>query len=159
MEEESHAYRSVKERETDLQIERWLENAREAWEREYRAQEHRGLQAIRESVNKKWSAFREEQTSLLKERLAEALEKVFPLLAECFILRISEQYRSGTFMLPARFASLVKEASFEVKISEKNEVVFMRGNLYIEYSVERIIEELEEALLERMHMEETVWQA
>ncbi len=159
IEEESHAYISAKEKETESRIAHWLENAYAEWEQEYHQTEQHGYNTIRETANKKWSRFKEEQMHLLKERLTERLEAVFPEFAVCFIDKISEQYSSGTFILPSRYASLVNDAQFALEISEKDEVIFIKGNLYIEYSVGRIIEELEEEIISRMHLEETVWQA
>ena len=57
------------------------------------------------------------------------------------------------------FKSLVDSKQFDIHECKKEQVIFASGNLYIEYSVERIIEELGDEIAAKMHFEENEWQA
>ncbi len=151
-------YLHAKEHEAEQKAAAWLKNMHTQWEHEYAMQRKQAYNDIADEIDKKWAEFRREKMSLLEERLRQRLTELFPVLAKCFIAKLSKKYDTGTFVLPDRYASLVKKEGFEVKISRKERVVFRKGNLYIEYSVERIMVELGDEIIAGMHLEEDIWQ-
>lgn len=157
-EAQSQEYVHAKERETEQRAATWLKNAETKWEHEYAELHKQGSIDIADGVNKKWARFRRENMLLLEERLRQRLQEIFPVLAECFIAALSTEHDTGTFILPRQYASVVDSGRFDVKISQKDELLFRKGNLYIEYSVERIMVELEEEIAAGMHLEDEIWQ-
>jgi len=59
--------------------------------------------------------------------------------------------------MPEAYMSFVTKEEFLLRMCEKEEIVFTSGNLYIEYSVERIIEELDDEIT--LHFKDDKWQA
>lgn len=143
-EEESLAYRLQKREENIQEAENWLKQKRTEWKLELAAREQQERRAIAEEMDQKWSLFRKEAESAVKESLEKRLKEEFPVLAKCFILKISKQYQKGVFIMPEVYSEFVDRERFDLKICQEEEIIFKQDNLYIEYSVERIIEELKE---------------
>ena len=158
LEAQSQEYLHAKERESEQNAEAWLDNAHARWKHEYAAERKEGYNTITEETNKAWAAFKQTNMLLLEERLAEKLKEDFPVLAACFIAELSAKHETGTFVLPERYASLVNGENFNVEISQQEAVVFRKGNLYIEYSIERIMVELGEEIISGMQLEDEIWQ-
>jgi hypothetical protein len=156
--EKAVSYARQKEREARQEAEQWREESQEEWKEERRLHERIGRREIAEEVGRRWSAFRQAREAALKTALTEKLEAIFPELAECFITWVSDNYSGGRFMMPNAYHRLVTSPLFELKICEEEQVVFEKGNLSIEYSVRRIIEELGDEIALQMHFEDNVWQ-
>jgi hypothetical protein len=60
--------------------------------------------------------------------------------------------------MPEAYMPSVKKEGFLLHTGEKEEIIFTSGNLYIEYSVERIMEELDDEIVSRMLLKEDKWQ-
>jgi len=60
--------------------------------------------------------------------------------------------------MPKAYMSLVKKEGFFLHTDEKEQIIFTSGNLYIEYSIERIIEELDDEINLGMHFKDDEWQ-
>ena len=156
IEAETADYLLQTKNEAEHKINTWLKHAQTQWGQERNAKEQQSLRRRDEEVKRQWSAFKIERTSALREALRIRLEKIFPALAECFISRVSQQYQTGSFTMPEAYMTFIKEEGFIFHLSEKEEIVFRSGNLYIEYSLDRIMEELDAEI--NLGMEET-WQA
>ena len=159
IEEETSAYLHAKENEAEHKINSWMKHARFEWDQERYAQEQQSRISIAEEVNRQWSEFKKERRSALRSALKVRLEEIFPALAECFVSHVSQQYETGTFTLPEVYMSSVTKEGFVLHSCETEEIVFISGNLYIEYSVERIIEELDDEIVSYMHFKDDKWQA
>lgn len=156
IEAETADYLLQTENEAEHKINCWLKHAQTQWNQERYAKEQQSFKGINEDVKRQWSAFKKERTSALREAFRIRLEEIFPALAECFISQVSQQYQTGSFTMPEAYMPFLKEEGFILHLSEKEQIVFRSENLYIEYSVERIIEELDEEI--NVHMEDK-WQA
>ena len=110
-------------------------------------------------MNLQWSAFKKERKNRLETALKTRLQEEFPSLAACFIAWVSRNYKTGIFTMHHSFTALAESEQFDIRECEKEQVIFASGNLYIEYSVERIIEELGDEIAQQMHFEENEWQA
>lgn len=147
------------ENKTKEDIALWLSEAQDAWNQEKGFQKKVNRQMIDTQMNAEWSAFIKERRSVLLTVLKIRLEEIFPTLAECFISTIIEKYESGTFNMPERFSSFVRQEGFVLQSSNKEEIIFTSGNLFIEYSVERILKELEDEITSHFQMRDDIWQA
>ena len=158
IEKETVDYLLKRENETKESIALWLKQAQDAWNHEKKSQKKVNRHSIEAQINTEWSAFIKERRSALKEALKTRIEEIFPSLAECFISTIIQKYESGTFTMPQRFISFVSKEGFVLIASQKEEIIFTSENLFIEYSVERILEELEYELSSHFQMKDDTWQ-
>jgi len=147
------------ENEAEHKINSWTQHAQTQWDQERYAQELQSSNTITEEVNRQWSEFKKERKLALRSALKVRLEEIFPTLAECFISQILQKYRTGIFTMPEAYMSFVKKEGFFLHSDEKEQIIFTSGNLYIEYSVERIIEELDNEINLGMHFKDDKWQA
>jgi len=159
IEKETADYLLQRENETKESIVLWLKQAQDAWDQEKDSQKKVNGHSVEAQMNAEWSAFIKERRSTLSTALKSGLEEIFPSLAECFISTIIQKYESGTFTMPQRFITLVSKEGFILIPSQKEEIIFTSGNLFIEYSVERILEELEYELTSHFQMKDDTWQA
>jgi len=146
VEEETSDYLHAKENETDHKINSWMKHAQNEWDQERYAQEQQSRNRITEEVNRQWSEFKKERKLTLNSVLKERLDQIFPSLVECFVLQLLQKYQTGTFTMPKAYMPLVTKEGFLLHLCKKEQIIFTRGNLYIEYSVERIIEELDDEI-------------
>jgi hypothetical protein len=153
-EEDNTAYRLQKEEESLQETEEWFKRKRAKWKLELTMREQQERRAISEEIDQKWSFFKKESERAIKEGLEKRLEEEFPLLAKCFILRVSKQYQTGVFIMPAAYNGLVDGEKFNLEVCQEEKIVFRQDNLYIEYSIERIMEELKDEI---MHPKEDSW--
>lgn len=158
IEKETDDYLLNKENETKEKIALWLRQAQNTWDQDKSSQKKMNYQSIEAQMNTEWSAFIKERRSALNTALKTRLEEVFPSLAECFISTIIQKYESGTFTMPQRFISFISKEGFVLIPSQKEEIIFTSGNLFIEYSVERILEEHEDELTSHFQMKDNAWQ-
>ncbi len=158
-EAEASLYALRKEKETAGSLERWCKQSHAQWKQELYIREQQGERVIADEVNSVWSAFKKERTNRLKEALKLRLEQEFEVLATCFVSWVSQRYETGTFTLPKVLMPSVDQAKFAIHEGEKQQVLFVSGNLYIEYSVTRILDELGDEIVRQMHFEENEWQA
>jgi len=159
VEEETSDYLIQTENEAVHKINSWSKHAQTQWDQERYAQKQQSRNSITEEVNRQWSEFKKKRKLALRSVLKVRLEEVFPTLAECFVSQISQKYQTGTFTMPEAYRSLVKAEGFVLHSCKKEQIVFTSGNLYIEYSVERIIEELDDEINLSMHFKDDKWQA
>ena len=159
IERETADYLLQRENETKESIVLWLRQAQDAWDQEKDSQKKVNRHSVEAQMNAEWSAFIKERRSALRSALKTRIEEIFPSLAECFISTIIQKYESGTFTMPQRFVPFVSKEGFVLIPSQKEEIIFTSGNLFIEYSVERILEELEYELTPDFQMKDDAWQA
>jgi primosomal protein N' len=157
-EEDASAYALQKEEAAQQEIEHWLRQSRAEWKQALSAKRKRGEKAISDEVKRGWSAYAKEHKTALEAALKVRLSAEFPALAACFIAWVSKKYETGVFTMPRAYAGSVKSEFFEVIECEDEQIVFTSGNLYIEYSVERIIEELADDIASCMRFGEAPWQ-
>ncbi len=161
IEEDASAYALKKEEEAQQTAVLWSQTAHAALKRELFDGKRQGTHAITEEVTRQWSAYVNARESALKSVLRGRIEASFPSFAACFVSWVSQQYDEGVLTMPQAYFSLSDTEKFDVIPTEKEQVVFRNGSLYIEYSVDRIIEELEDEILSRIHLEkeaDTPWQ-
>ena len=158
-EENASLYVLQKEDSTVRELQEWRELSTAEWKQELFAREQQGERAIADEVNRQWSVFKKERKKALETALKTRLQEEFPSLAACFIAWVSRNYKTGTLTMHHSFTSLAENRQFDIHECEKEQVIFASGNLYIEYSVERIIEELGDEIAQQMHLEENEWQA
>lgn len=158
IEEETADYLRQKEEETEEYIVAWLKEAERVWEQESETQNKLDRHSIETEMNTEWSAFIKERRSVLQSALKKSIEAQFDSLTECFISTIMKKYEKGTFTMHQRYHASVRKEGFDLKDSEKEEIIFTSGNLFIEYSVKRILEELEDELTAHFQMEDGTWQ-
>lgn len=158
IEAEALTYARQKEEGALREAARWAEQSQTQWKAELRMREERGGRAITEEMERQWYGFRRERESALKKRLEVRLKAIFPELAECFVAWVSRNYASGSFSVPKAYAALVERPRFALSECEKEQLLFVKGNLHIEYSVARIIEELGDEIALQMRFEEGTWQ-
>ena len=159
IERETANYLIQRENETKESIALWLKQAQDKWDQEKDSQKKVNSHSIEAQMNAEWSAFIIERRSTLSTALKTRLEVIFSSLAECFISTIIQKYESGTFTMPQRFMTFVSKEGFIFMPSKKEKIIFTSGNLFIEYSVERILEELEYELTSHFQMKDDTWQA
>ncbi|MEA3456294.1 MAG: hypothetical protein U9R26_07275 [Campylobacterota bacterium] len=153
--EESSEYRLQKEEENIQEAENWLKQKRTEWKLELAAREQQEKRTIAETVSRQWSLFRKEAEREVKEALKRRLEEEFPILAKCFITLVSKQYETGIFRMPETYSESIDRERFDLELCREEKIVFELGNLYIEYSVERIMEELKSEIVD---LKEDTWQ-
>jgi len=159
IERETADYLLQRENETKESIASWLRQAQDAWDQEKDSQKKVNRHSVEAQMNTEWSAFIKERRSALRSALKTRIEEIFSSLAECFISTVIQKYESGTFTMPQRFIPFVSKEGFVLIPSQKEEIIFTSGNLFIEYSVERILEELEYELTPDFQMKDDAWQA
>jgi len=159
VEEETSDYLRQTENEVVHKINSWLKHAQTQWGQERYVQEQQSRIIVAEEVNRQWSEFKKERKVALRSALKVRLEQIFPTLAECFVSQVSQEYQTGTFTMPEAYMSFVTTEGFHLHLAEKEEIVFTSGNLYIEYSVERIIEELDDEITSHLNFKDDKWQA
>ncbi len=158
-ETDAAAYVLDKEKATLNTIEAWRALSTAEWQQALQARRQQGERRIADAVDRQWSAFKKERKKELKAALRRRLQEAFPALAACFVNWVEGRYESGVFTMPKAYRSLVKGDGFEVQECNEEQLIFANGNLYIEYSVERILDELGEEITQQMHFEENEWQA
>jgi len=154
---EAARYAEDKKRSAEAEAKQWSDEAYAALALELRHREREALRTVTETLNREWARFMLEQRNAVAEALRLRLSLAFPELAECFIVAVMQRYADGTFLLPASFAALVDTTRFGVETEAQTRVIFTRGHLYIEYSIERIIEELAEEIAAQLHESGTTW--
>lgn len=159
IERETADYLFQRENEKTESISLWLKQAQDTWDQEKESQKKVNGHSIESQMNAEWSAFIKERRSVLSTALQTRIEEIFPSLAECFISTIIQKYESGTFTMPQKFMTFVSKEGFLLMPSSKEEIIFTSENLFIEYSVERILEELEYELASHLQMKDDTWQA
>jgi hypothetical protein len=159
IEGETANYLLQRENETKESIALWLKHVQDSWDQEKDSQKKVNRHSVEAQMNAEWSAFIKERRLTLSTALKTRLEEIFPSLVECFISTIIQKYESGTFTMPQRFITFVSKEGFILMPSQKEKIVFTSGNLFIEYSVERILEELEYELTSHFQMKDDTWQA
>ena len=135
----------------------WLQNVREEWIYELNAKERQAHNVIEQNVKQELSNFRNEHEAVLTNAFKKRLEDDFPTLAECFIKWVLKNYQSGMFWVPISYQKFIDSERYDVETIERNQIVFSNENLYIEYSVERIIEEYYGEIIKCIHREEDKW--
>jgi len=158
IESETADYLLQKEQETEKSIASWLKEAGSVWEHERETQNKFDRHSIEAQMNKEWSAFIKERRSILRSMLKNRIEAQFSSLTECFISTIIKKYEKGTFTMPLKYHASVLKEGFVLNDLDKEEIIFTSGNLFIEYSVERILEELEDELTAHFQIEGGTWQ-
>lgn len=158
IEDESSAYLIKSEKKALDDIEKYIQQARLEWEEEYSEREKQEYKNIQSDINIEWNAFKRERENSLYKKLKKELEKIFPSLVESFIVCISGKYEAGTLIIPKPFMGLIKMEKFDLHESEDERIIFKKENLYIEYSIERIMEELHNDIASSMNFEENIWQ-
>jgi hypothetical protein len=157
-EDDASEYALQKEEATLQEIQGWRELSAAEWKQELYAREQQGERAVVDEVNRQWSAFKKGRKRALKAALKARLQQEFPALAACFVAWVSRNYETGAFTMNQSFMASVDSEQFDLRECEKKQVIFSSGHLYIEYSVERIIEELGDEIAQQMHFEENEWQ-
>lgn len=157
IEEDSSSYAIKEEKKALLETKVWQQQVRSEWKHELNAMERQGQSDIADEVKQALSIFRKNHEMALKKALEERLEQSYPLLVECFISWVVKNYETGIFTLPKIYEQFIDKEKFDVHITEGKEVIFSNGNLYIEYSVKRIIEELNDDIIACIHSEENSW--
>jgi len=155
---ETSDYLRIKEHESEQKTDSWSKHARIQWDQECYAKEQQSRITIENEANREWFKFKKKRELALRSLLKMRLEEIFPVLAECFISKISQEYETGIFTMPEAYIPSVKKEGFLLQTGEKEEIIFTSGNLYIEYSVERIMEELDDEIVSRMLLKEDKWQ-
>jgi len=158
IERETEDYLLQREHETKESIALFLKQAQDAWDQEKDSLKKANHHHVETVMNAEWSTFIKERRSALRTALKTRLEEIFPSLAECFISTIIQKYDSGTFIMPERYSVSGLKEGYTLIDSQKDEIIFRSGNLYIEYSVERILEELKDELSSHFNIEDEKWQ-
>ena len=155
---EAEAYALEKRERAVKEVDAWLEQEQFAWKKEYQERKEQGFAEIKNNLNKQWNSFVHEREKELREQLRQKIEEIFPSLAESFIIEVSRRYDKGTFLLPKRYVSLIKEKAFISIENQQEHIIFKNENLYIEYSVERIMDELDNEISSVMDLKGRTWQ-
>ncbi len=158
-EEDSAAYRLQKEAKALQETEKWFKQKHTEWKLELTAREQLERRVIAEEIDQQWSLFKKESEKAVKKSLEKRLEEEFPILIKCFVAWVSKQYQTGVFIAPAAYDKLVNVEKYDLEVCREEKIVFRQDNLYIEYSVERIMEELKDEIIAMMHFKEDPWQA
>ena len=156
IETERSDYLLQKTHETVHNIDAWLKQEKVKWDQARYAQKQQSRNLLEGEMNAEWSTFKKERRSVLRSALKRGLEEIFPSLVESFISTIVQKYQKGIFSMPEKYFPLVETEGFVLHVSEKEEIIFTSGNLFIEYSLERIMEELDDDITLGM---EQAWQA
>ena len=158
IEDESSQYLIQSEKKALYDIDKYTKGAQSQWEEEYKEREQQEYKNIQSDINREWNTFKKERENRLYEELKQRLEKIFPSLVESFIVCISDKYERGTLIIPKPYMGFVKIQKFDLQESKDERIIFKKENLYIEYSVERIMEELHNDISTSMSFEENIWQ-
>ena len=154
---ETSSFITQKKQKADQDTNLWLQNVREEWLYELNTKERQGQNDIAQSVQQELSNFKSQYEIVLTNAFKKLLEHNFPALAECFIKWVLQNYQNGVFKLPIGYEKLIDSKRYSVEATERNRIVFSNENLYIEYSVERIIEEYYGEIIECIQREENKW--
>lgn len=139
-------------------IEKYSISANLEWKREYKERQSQELKNIKSTISREWNSFKQERQNILYIKLRESLKEIFPTLAKSFIDCISTKYDNGTFIFAKPYFEFLKTEKFDLLESNNEKIIFKNENLYIEYSVERIMEELRNDITLSMNFEEYQWQ-
>ncbi len=157
-EADASAYVLQKQKDTLTEIKQWKERSVKKWNEELNALEKREEQALLNDIKQQWSVFKKDHETAFRQTFKEALEDAFEALAKCFITWISRNYTTGTFTMAKKYTALIENTQFDIQESSQDQIIFESGNLYIEYSVERIMDELGDEINKHLHLEENEWQ-
>lgn len=158
IENEASEYVIQSEKKVSEELEKYSQEALSQWKEEYHVREQQEYKNIENSISRKWNAFKLESENRLFQHLEQRLEEIFPSLAQAFIECLVNKYETGTLIVPKPYMSFVKVEKFTLVESKDESVIFKSGNLYIEYSAERIMEELHNETASSMSFEENLWQ-
>ena len=158
IEDRASLYVEKLEKKATQEIKQYSQEVRLQWEIEYHARERQEYKSIDNEINKKWNDFKREREKKLYEELRQRLEEIFPTLVHSFIACVSHKYEIGTLILPKPYIKTVEIEKFILQESEDERIVFKNSNLYIEYSIERIMEEIHNDIASSMNIEEKLWQ-
>lgn len=158
IEDEASLYVAESEKKALEDIERYSQEIRIQWEKEFRQKEQQEYKNIESDLKREWNSFKQDRESMLYKYVQEGIEKIFSSLVESFLAYISDHYESGILIMPNSFAQKVNIEKFEVHESEDERIIFKKDNLYIEYSLERVMEELHNDIASSMSFEENLWQ-
>ena len=158
IEDETSQYIIQSEKKALDDIDKYTKVAHSEWEDEYKERKQEEYKNIQANINKEWNSFKKERENKLHEELKQELEKIFPSLVESFIVCISDKYDTGRLIIPKPYMGLLKMKKFDLQESKDERIIFKKENLYIEYSVERIMEELHNDIATSMSFEENIWQ-
>ena len=96
---------------------------------------------IRKKIENREITIREELLTTLKEKLQER----FPMMLGCFLVWVKDNYKTGKIITSPEFKDRVKEIvgeQFEIETdSSVNGVIFKKGRMVVEFSLESILEE------------------
>jgi hypothetical protein len=157
-EADASAYVLQKQKDTLTEITQWKERSVKQWNQELNALEQREEKALLNDIKQQWSVFKKDHETAFRQTFREALEDSFEALAKCFIAWVSRNYTTGTFTMAKKYTALIENTQFNIQESTQEQIAFASGNLYIEYSVDRIIEELGDEINKHLHLEENEWQ-
>jgi len=158
IEDEASLYVIKSKEEVVQDIEQYSQEALLRFKQQYKAKEQQGYKDIENEISREWNDFKQERENKLDEELKKRLEEIFPSLATSFIECVSQHYKTGTLVLPKSYMPLIKIEKFSLVQSKDGCIIFKSGNLYIEYSIERIMEELHNDIASSMNFEENLWQ-
>ncbi|PHR57899.1 MAG: hypothetical protein COA44_05380 [Arcobacter sp.] len=156
--DEALAYALEKKHKTSQEVDLYLQNEQHAWEKEYQEQEKQAYRQIKNDMSKQWSDFKKEREKVLRVQIQEKIEEIFPSLAESFISWVCKNYTQGTFHLPKAYISLINTDQFHLSENNQDGIIFKDKNLYIEYSIERIMDELNEEISSAINFKGNEWQ-
>ena len=152
------SYALEKKETASNEIDIWIKTEQSAWKKEYQERQRQAYIKIQNDINTQWSTFKKEREKVLRKQIEEKIEEVFPNLVETFINWVCANYSKGTFILPREYISFIRKDKFIVSESNQEGVIFKDQNLYIEYSVKRIIDELNEDIASALNFEGNEWQ-
>ena len=158
IEDETSVYVTKSQERATQELKEYSQELQSEWEVEYHEREQQEYKNIDNEINKKWNDFKQEREKKLYEELRQRLDEIFPTLAQSFIVCVSNKYETGTLILPNRYVGLVEIEKFTLQESKDEGIIFKNKNLYIEYSIERIMEELHNDIASSMNIEEKLWQ-
>lgn len=156
--EEALAYALEKKEHASQEVDIWLKKEQTTWKKEYQEQQAQAYRQIKNDINKQWNIFKIEREKVLRIQIQEKIEEVFPSLAETFITWVCKNYTQGTFLLPKAYMSFIKTDHFTVSESKQEGIIFKDKNLYIEYSVKRIMQELNDEISSAINFKGNEWQ-
>ena len=158
IEDKASLYVTKSEEKAKQEIKIYSQELQYKWEVEYHEREKQEYKNIENEINKKWNDFKQEREKKLYEELSQRLKELFPTLAQSFITCISNRYETGTLILPKPYIKTLEIKKFILQESENECIIFKNKNLYIEYSIERIMEELQNDIASSMNIKEKLWQ-
>ena len=150
-------YVNMKKQKAEEERNLWLEKASAELRYELELKERQGRNKIAEKIKQKLAIFRNEKEENLLNAFKKLIEQNFPSLAECFIQWTQNNYLKGTFILPKEYHKFVDSERYGIEVTELNRIVFTDENLYIEYSIERVVEEFYDEVIDLIQKEEDKW--